>query len=74
MEEKTAKELVKQLTRIANALEKSNVIEEVREKRRIKLEKLEEKNLRANLKENIKVDPDRVIKSTDFRDTPTFEK
>ncbi len=74
MEEKTAKELVKQLTRIANALEKSNVIEEVREKRRIKLEKLEEKNLRANLKENIKVDPSKVIKSTDFRDTPTFEK
>jgi len=51
MEEKTAKELVKQLTRIANALEKSNVIEEVREKRRIKLEKLEEKNLRAILRE-----------------------
>jgi hypothetical protein len=63
MEEKTAKELVKQLTRIANALEKSNVIEEVREKRRIKLEKLEEKNLRANLKENTKVDPEQVIKS-----------
>jgi hypothetical protein len=52
MEEKTAKELVKQLTRIANALEKSNVIEEVREKRRIKLEKLEEKNLRAILRDD----------------------
>lgn len=52
MEEKTAKELVKQLTRIANALEKSNVIEEVREKRRVKLEKLEEKNLRAILRDD----------------------
>jgi len=73
MEEKTAKELVKQLTRIANALEKSNVIEEAREKRRVKLERLEEKNLKANLKERVKVDPDRVI-GTDFRDRPTFEK
>lgn len=68
MEEKTAKELIKQLTRIANALEKSNLIEEIREKRRVKLEKLEEKNLRANLREGTEVDPSKVIKSEpDFR-------
>lgn len=63
MEEKTAKELVKQLTRIADALEKSNTLETVREKRRIKLEKLEEKNLKANLLEKVKVDPDQIIKT-----------
>jgi hypothetical protein len=73
MEEKTAKDIATQLKRIADALEKSNLIEEAREKRRVKLERLEEKNLKANLKERVKVDPDRVIK-TDFRDRPTFEK
>jgi len=74
MEEKTAKEIATQLKRIADALEKSNVIEEVREKRRIKLERLEEKNLKADLKEKIKVDPSKVIRPTDYRDTSTFEK
>lgn len=49
MEEKTAKDLVKQLTRIADALEKSNTLEAVREKRRVKLERLEEKNLKVDL-------------------------
>lgn len=49
MEDKTAKELVKQLTRIADALEKSNTMDAVREKRRVKLEKLEEKNLKVDL-------------------------
>lgn len=73
MEEKTAKDIATQLKRIADALEKSNLIEEAREKRRVKLERLEEKNLKANLKERVKVDPDRVI-VTDFRDRPTFEK
>lgn len=73
MEEKTAKDIATQLKRIADALEKSNVIEEAREKRRVKLERLEEKNLKANLKERVKVDPERVI-GTDFRDRPTFEK
>lgn len=53
MEEKTAKELVKQLTRIADALEKANNIEAVREKRQVTLDKLEEKNLRANLRETV---------------------
>ena len=64
MEEKTAKELVKQLTRIADALEKSNTLEAIREKRRIKLEKLEEKNLKANLLEKVKVDPNQIIKTS----------
>lgn len=68
MEEKTAKELIKQLTRIADALEKSNTLEAVREKRRIKLEKLEEKNLRADLLEKIKVDPDQIIKTSPNQD------
>jgi hypothetical protein len=53
MDDKTAKELVKQLTRIADALEKSNTREETVEKRRIKLEKLEERNLRADLREKL---------------------
>lgn len=73
MEEKTAKDIATQLKRIADALEKSNLIEEAREKRRVKLERLEEKNLKANLKERVKVDPNKVI-GTDFRDRPTFEK
>jgi hypothetical protein len=50
MEEKTAKELVKQLTRIADALEKKNKREEVVEKRKLKLDKLEEKHFRADLR------------------------
>lgn len=61
MEEKTAKDLIKQLTRIADALEASNKTEELREKRRIKLERLEEKNLKAVLREKIQVDPTKVI-------------
>lgn len=52
MEEKTAKELVKQLTRIADALEKKNKREEVVEKRKLKLDKLEEMHLRADLRES----------------------
>jgi len=68
MEEKTAKELVKQLTRIADALEKSNTLESVREKRRIKLEKLEEKNLKADLLEKVKADPDQIIKTSPNQD------
>lgn len=63
MEEKTAKDLIKQLTRIADALEASNKTEELREKRRIKLERLEEKNLKAVLREKIQVDPTKVIRT-----------
>jgi hypothetical protein len=78
MEEKTAKDIAKQLTRIADALEKSNAIEDAREKRHIKLERLEEKNLKANLKQKVNVDPSKVIKTSptnsDYRDTPIAEK
>lgn len=66
MEDKIAKELVKQLTRIADALEKSNNLEIVKEKRRVTLDKLEEKNLRSDLRNS--------FKNTDFRDTPIAEK
>ena len=70
MEEKTAKEIVKQLTRIADALEKSNNLEVVREKRMVTLNKLEEKNLRANLRDQIT----NISENTDFRDHPIAEK
>lgn len=66
MEDKIAKELVKQLTRIADALEKSNNLEIVKEKRRVTLDKLEEKNLRSDLRKS--------FKNTDFRDTPIAKK
>jgi hypothetical protein len=56
MDDKIAKELIKQLSRIADALEKSNMNDAATEKRRIKLEKLEERNLRADLRE--KLNPD----------------
>lgn len=56
MDDKLAKELIKQLSRIADALEKSNINDAATEKRRIKLEKLEERNLRADLRE--KLNPD----------------
>ena len=62
MEDKIAKERVKQLARIADALEKQNTREEASEKRRLTLEKLEEKNLRAELREKLNVDPEKVIK------------
>lgn len=70
MEEKTAKEIVKQLTRIADALEKSNNLEVVREKRMVTLNKLEEKNLRTNLRDQIT----NISENTDFRDHPIAEK
>lgn len=66
MEDKITKELVKQLTRIADALEKSNSLETIKEKRRVTLDKLEEKNLRFDLRNS--------FKNTDFRDTPIAEK
>lgn len=61
MEDKTAKELIAQLKRIADALEKSNKATEASEKRAIVLEKLQEKNLRADLREKINVDQEKVI-------------
>jgi hypothetical protein len=59
MEEKTAKEIAAQLKRIADALEKGNKIEEIREKRKIKIDKLEEKHLRSELRGSVqpKVSP-----------------
>lgn len=54
MEEKTARDLVKQLTRIADALEKANNLDAVQEKRMAQLHRLEEKNLRLALREGIK--------------------
>ena len=62
MEEKTAKDIASQLKRIADALEKKNTLTESEQKRKIKLEKLQEKNLRFDLKERVTVDPKKVIK------------
>ena len=50
MEDKIAKELIAQLKRIADALEKSNKSAEVAEKRKIVIEKLQEKNLKVDLR------------------------
>ena len=60
MEEKTAKDIASQLKRIADALEKKNTLTESEQKRKIKLEKLQEKNLRFDLKERATVDPKKV--------------
>ena len=68
MDDKLAKELIKQLGRIADALEKQNVREEASEKRKLTVEKLQEKNLRADLREKL------GAVGTDFRDRPTAEK
>jgi hypothetical protein len=62
MDDKTAKDLVKQLTRIADALDKQNVIEENKLKRDAKINKLQEKKLRSDLRESVNVDPEQVIK------------
>jgi len=62
MEEKTAKDIASQLKRIADALEKKNTLTESEQKRKIKLEKLQEKNLRFDLKERVSVHPEKVIK------------
>lgn len=80
MEEKTAKEIVSQLKRIADALDKQNVIEEKKLKRDDTVLKLQEKKLRSDLRETISINESKVIKtapvykSTDYRDTPTAEK
>lgn len=80
MEEKTAKEIVSQLKRIADALDKQNVIEEKKLKRDGTVLKLQEKKLRSDLRENISINESKVIKttpvykSTDYRDTPIAEK
>lgn len=63
MEEKTTKELVKQLTRIADALDKKNVIEEKKLKRDDKVSKLQEKKLRSELRETTIINEDKIIKT-----------
>lgn len=62
MDDKTAKDLVKQLTRIADALDKQNLIEEKKLKRDDKVSKLQEKKLRSDLRETISINEDKVIK------------
>ena len=60
MEEKTAKDIASQLKRIADALEKKNSLTESNQKRKLKLEKLQEKRLRADLRERLNVDPNEM--------------
>ena len=60
MEEKTAKDIASQLKRIADALEKKNSLTESNQKRKLKLEKLQEKRLRADLREKLNVDPNEM--------------
>jgi|TARA_B110000908_G_scaffold68130_1_gene82320 hypothetical protein len=49
---KLTQDFLLQLKRIADALEKQNNLELTREKRMIKLEKLEERKLRSDLRTN----------------------
>lgn len=80
MEKKIAKEISNQLKRIADALDKQNVLEEKKLRRDDKVSKLQEKKLRSDLRENISINENKVIKtnpvykSTDYRDTPIAEK
>jgi DNA-directed RNA polymerase beta subunit len=60
MDDKLAKEIIKQLTRIADAMDKTNSMEEVKEKRRVRLEKLEEKHLKVELREMIQTESARI--------------
>jgi hypothetical protein len=50
MEPKQAKELIAQLKRIADALEKKNLITDKQEKRAEKLNKLQEKQIKSKLR------------------------
>jgi hypothetical protein len=63
MEEKTAKDIAAQLKRIADALDKQNVIEEKKLKRDEKVSKLQEKKLRSDLREGTPINEDKVIKT-----------
>ena len=62
MEEKPAKDIAAQLKRIADALDKQNVIEEKKLKRDEKVSKLQEKKLRSDLREDMPINEDKVIK------------
>ena len=63
MEPKQVKELIAQLKRIADALEKSNKNSVASEKNNASFKKLQEKHLKADLREklNIDIDPEKVI-------------
>ena len=50
MEPKQAKELIAQLKRIADALEKKNLITDKQERRAEKLNKLQEKQIKSKLR------------------------
>ena len=52
MDEKTAKEIAKQLRRIADAMEAKNKRETVAEKRKAKLESLQVREIRTSKSEN----------------------
>ena len=69
MEDKSnAKDIASYLKRIAEALEKKNSLTESDRKRRVKLEKLEERKLKIDIRESINSE------NTDYRDTPVTEK
>ena len=63
MEPKQVKELIAQLKRIADALERSNKDSIASEKNNAAFKKLQEKHLKADLREklNIDIDPEKVI-------------
>lgn len=65
MEETTAKDIAAQLKRIADALIKNNTLTESDQKRRLTLDKLEERKLRSDLRESLRqIDTESVIKTS----------
>ena len=62
MEEKIAKDIATQLKRIADALDKQNMIEEKKLKSEEKVNKLQEKKLRSDLREGMNINEDTIIK------------
>ena len=69
---KITQDFLLQLKRIADALEKKNTLELTREKRMIKLEKLEERKLRSDLRSNLNTNNESLcsdVTSTEFHFT-----
>lgn len=64
MEDKLAKELVIQLKRIADALEHSNKATAASEKRSTIIDKLQEKNLRADLREKLSLETEEIKRTS----------
>lgn len=64
MEDKLAKELVIQLKRIADALEHSNKAAVASEKRSTIIDKLQEKNLRADLREKLSLETEEIRRTS----------